>query len=61
MGTLVWGKRRTAKEPLMVRVDYAWQPIIDGETFRRAQATLSSRSPKLLNQGVSPATTCLVG
>jgi site-specific DNA recombinase len=48
MGTLVWGKRRTAKESLMVRVENAWRPITDGETFRRAQAALSSRSPKVV-------------
>jgi site-specific DNA recombinase len=48
MGTLVWGKRRKAKEPLVVRAENAWRPIVDGETFRRAQATLSSRGPKVV-------------
>ena len=47
-GTLVWSK--TSKKGLSpVRVENAWQPIIDKEAFARVQATLEERAPKKIH------------
>jgi site-specific DNA recombinase len=53
-GTLIWGRQGKMTEP--VRVENAWQAIVDKETFQRAQELLKERSPKITHprRTVSP-------
>jgi site-specific DNA recombinase len=44
VGTLIWGRKRKGKEP--IRAENAWPPIVEKDTFVKAQAILHSRSPK---------------
>jgi site-specific DNA recombinase len=45
-GTLVWGQR-SSEEPL--KVENAWPPIVDKETFAGAVSILESRGPKVVH------------
>jgi site-specific DNA recombinase len=42
-GTLVWGIRSKTQEP--IRVENAWEAIIDKDTFNKLRALLKQRSP----------------
>jgi len=46
-GTLVWGNKRKKKDTSSVRVDNAWIPIVDKETYQKAQSMSTLRSPKI--------------
>jgi len=45
-GTLVWGRTSKCMQKLPpIRVEGAWEPIVDRETFNRAQSLLKERAP----------------
>jgi site-specific DNA recombinase len=46
IGTLVWGKR-SGEDP--VKVENAWPPLIDKDTFSKVNSFLKSRSPKIVH------------
>ena len=49
-GTLVWGRRsRDGKETDPVRVENAWLPIVDKETFDRVQSIIKQRAPQCMH------------
>ena len=49
-GTLVWGKTsKGGHTPKPVRVEAAWQPIVDQSTFSRVQRLLQERAPAKMN------------
>ncbi len=47
-GTLVWGVN-TNRDQLPIRVENAWPPIIEKETFRQAHELLAERAPKKMH------------
>ena len=46
-GKLVWGRSSQKLSP--IRVEGAWEPIVDADTLSRAQAMLRERTPKNLH------------
>ncbi len=49
-GTLVWGKTsKGGHKPEPVRVEAAWQPIVEQSTFTRVQGLLQERAPAKMN------------
>ena len=49
-GTLVWGRTsRASHAPKSVRVENAWEALVDKETFRRVQETMKERAPRKMN------------
>jgi site-specific DNA recombinase len=46
-GTLVWGIHSKSQEP--IRLENAWEAIIDRETFNKVQELLKQRSPVIAN------------
>lgn len=45
-GTLVWGKKGKKRKDAPIRIENAFPPIVDKETFQKIQAILTQRSPK---------------
>ncbi len=64
-GTLVFGGRpghaaiRTGEPP--VRIENAWQPIIDKDTFRQVQSVMSNNAPKAVHPRIVPSFYLLSG
>lgn len=49
-GTLVWGRQsKSAPNHLPVRVEGAWEPVVDRDTFDRVQSLLRERAPAFLH------------
>ena len=49
-GTLVWGKTSKGGHKLEpIRVEAAWQPIVDQPVFSRVQSLLRERAPAMMN------------
>ena len=46
IGTLVWGKR-SGEDP--VKVENAWPPLIDKDTFNKVSSILKSRGPRIVH------------
>ena len=59
-GTLVWGNKGKRKDISSVRVDNAWIPIVNNETYQKAQAMSTLRSPKV-NRPRSASSDYLLG
>ena len=45
----MWKTSKGGHVPEPVRVEAAWQPIVDQSTFRRVQALLQERAPAKMN------------
>lgn len=55
LGTLIWGEVSTNHNPNrlpVIRVENAWTPIMDPETFKKAQLKLAERAPKITHPRV---------
>ena len=50
IGILVWGRTSKSSQKLPpIRIESAWQPIVDLETFNRVQSLLKERAPAYLH------------
>ena len=65
-GVLLWDRTRRRRVgadggPSPIRVEDAWEPIIDRDTFQQAQAKLAGRAPKITHPRVTHSEYVLSG